>query len=213
MPPFNRNHALAILLAVAGLVMLCGGVIQMQSGILAFNWQAEARSFADTGPQADDIARADARLDGLRDARVPLTRDGRRLEATLAALTGRGDAGALEQLLASNPADPVNWARLAALRAGMPDAQGVHVTAPVMMSVLAGRYVPELLELRVRLLLAAWSGLGPDDRAPALDQIRLLWRHNPHAFTGLARNSREDALIRIALASEPGALERLSPPE
>ena len=156
------------LLIAAGLLLVLLAPVNFKAGWLGSGWSVEVRSGA--GPDSKAV---NARLEATRTAPLPLTRSAARLEAELAVLSGNIDRQALTRLLQANPADPFNWFRLAQAHAAIAPEDHKQVADALVMSALTGRYVPELLDLRSALFLRHWTGLEPQDRLLAQDQLQL----------------------------------------
>jgi hypothetical protein len=106
------------------------------------------------------------------------------------------------------PVDPYSWTRLAYVRLQRgTDAKAVIVA--LRMSLLTGRYDPELTKFRLSLALPLWSLLAAEDRRVFMAQLRILWRDAPPDVAQLAADPPAYAIVIQALSAVPSAIDRL----
>lgn len=124
---------------------------------------------------------------------------------------GRLDAAEAEtrRALATAPADPFSWARLARIELLRETPDRAAAADALRGSMRAGAYDPNLTEWRLGMALALWPDLTTDDRRLYARHVPLLWRDDPQ---GLLRLSMEDRAFAVvsALLDDPAALDKLA---
>lgn len=136
-------------------------------------------------------------------------------------LADRGDAGggvnldrvrqaseSLHVALGLAPANPHAWTRRAYAEMLLNGPSEAAASA-LAMSMLTGRYEPDLMFARLELCLAAWRHFSDEDRELVLDQTRLAWRKSPGRLVDLAAEAGRMGIVRAALAAGPADLAEL----
>ena len=115
---------------------------------------------------------------------------------------------ALREGLLRAPAQPHSWVRLAYART-LETGPSPEVAALLAQSYRAGAFVGEITLARLELVLANWNDLPFDLRVSTGKQIRYAWTHEKDGLVEIARQGGAAHVIRLALRSLPGAVERL----
>ena len=121
-------------------------------------------------------------------------------------LAGQATAALREGLLRA-PAQPHSWVRLAYART-LETGPSPEVAALLAQSYAAGAFVGEITLSRLELLLANWNDLAFDVRVFTGKQVRYAWTHEKDALVDIARRGGGGHVIRLALRSLPGAVDR-----
>jgi hypothetical protein len=114
--------------------------------------------------------------------------------------------GALSSGLSRRPADRRGWMYLAHAELAIGDTAAA--LRAFRTAILVAPYEPDLSVWRAELGLDLWPLLGADDRRLVADQIQIAWTAKPGDVLALAKTSVATAIIRLALASSPPALEK-----
>lgn len=109
--------------------------------------------------------------------------------------------------LVEAPMSPYGWTLLTFLRMDAQDIAGA--TRAWDMSVLTGRYVPDLMQSRILLGIELME-FSPAVRESVIDQIRVLAAADPASLAQLARAGGQEPLVRAILtdADQSAAFER-----
>jgi hypothetical protein len=113
---------------------------------------------------------------------------------------------ALSSGLSRRPADRWGWMYLAHAELAIGDTAAA--LRAFRTAILVAPYDPDLSVWRTELGLDLWPLLGADDRRLVADQIQIAWTAKPGDVLALAKTSVATAIIRLALASSPPALEK-----
>ena len=111
----------------------------------------------------------------------------------------------LERGLATAPANPHGWVRLA-LAKQLLNGPSAGVASNLVMSLLTGPYEPELIGLRLELGFRNWAHLNLRDRELFEQQIRYGWKHAKNTVLKIADVKLYEPFIRGALARDPNSL-------
>jgi hypothetical protein len=112
---------------------------------------------------------------------------------------------ALSSGLSRRPADRWGWMYLAHAELAIGDTAAA--LRAFRTAILVAPYDPDLSVWRTELGLDLWPLLDADDRRLVADQMQIAWTAKPRDVLALAKTSVATAIIRLALASSPSALE------
>lgn len=118
-------------------------------------------------------------------------------------------AETLRQSLRLSPARPHPWVRLAYAR-DLEGATGAEVARLLEQSTAVGGYVGEVALVRLRKLLQHWDTLPPDMRLYTFRQIRYIWANDQGFIFQAAQQTSKASIIRFALRTVPGAVDRFN---
>ena len=114
----------------------------------------------------------------------------------------------LRSALRLAPVDPGAWARLAYAHQLL-SAPASQITADLRASLRTGPYDPGLLESRLRIAIALWSELEANDRSAFLEQVRVLWRHDPEVIARISLIPTAYSIIIQAIERDREAIGKL----
>jgi hypothetical protein len=121
----------------------------------------------------------------------------------------RRAAAALRTSLRLAPASPHAWTRLAYAEMLLHDGPTDAAAAALAMSMLTGRYEPDLMFARLELCFLAWPNFAVADRELVLDQVALAWRKSPKRLLDAALATGGAGILRGAFAGDPAILTDL----
>jgi tetratricopeptide (TPR) repeat protein len=113
---------------------------------------------------------------------------------------------ALSSGLSRRPADRRGWMYLAHAELAIGDTAAA--LQAFRTAILVAPYDPDLSAWRTELGVDLWPLFDADDRRLVADQIQIAWTAKPWDVLALAKTSVATAIIRLALASSPSALEK-----
>jgi len=109
--------------------------------------------------------------------------------------------------LAKAPANPTDWTRLAvaifSVEGGTP-----HFSSVLAQAIRAAPYAPDLVPLRLRLGLAAWSGLNAETRDLLAGQVAAAVELLPERLSDILAKAADRRLARDLLVRRPDLLAR-----
>jgi len=213
--PARTAHRVLALGLAAGLLVL--GL--PQSIDTAMRLYAEAELAAAASPEASSAPPAERAIALLDAADRWFDDPAARIEAGIAAFRRaappgrdmdpggmRQAIGALRSGLSRRPADRWGWMYLAHAELAIGDT--ASALQALRTAILVAPYDPDLSVWRTELGLDLWPLLDADDRRLVADQIQIAWTAKPREVLALAKTSVATAIIRLALASSPPALEK-----
>jgi hypothetical protein len=103
--------------------------------------------------------------------------------------------------LSDSPASPYNWNRLAYLRAVRGDRAGAEKAW--QMSVLTGRYEPNIMVGRVSLAIQMFPIADPDMIDMLIDQVRLTAQLDPRRLAETMVDIGGGPFVSVVLADDP----------
>ena len=121
----------------------------------------------------------------------------------------RRAASALRTSLRLAPASPHAWTRLAYAEMLLHDGPTDAAASALAMSMLTGRYEPDLMFARLELCFLAWPNFAIGDRELVLDQVALAWRKSPKRLLDAALATDGTSILRGAFAGDPAILADL----
>lgn len=121
----------------------------------------------------------------------------------------RRAAAALRTSLRLAPASPHAWTRLAYAEMLLHDGPTDAAASALAMSMLTGRYEPDLMFARLELGFLAWPNFAIADRELVLDQVALAWRKSPKRLLDAALATDGTGILRGAFAGDPAILADL----
>ncbi|HYD97992.1 MAG TPA: tetratricopeptide repeat protein [Alphaproteobacteria bacterium] len=207
-PRVGPSWAVAVMAAVGGVALLAMGGPRL----IAATMTVEARSviwdvYEGTPVPQDRLLAAAADVA----AAARWARDGE-LEASGGLLLLRAAEGApeprqaelrtaavaaLESALSVAPGQPNAWFNLAHLRRLRGDPAGA--VAALRMSLLAGRFVPGLMQSRIALGVALLPAMDRETLDLLHREIRLMWVAEPHYVAELGASPAAGPVVRAAL--------------
>ena len=113
----------------------------------------------------------------------------------------------LRKGLAQAPANGFAWTRLAYVET-LISGPSEEVAGILQLAMLTAPFDPRLLLFRLELCFLAWPYFDENNQDLVFQQVRYAWHESPKQLVDLAARAERVELVRDALASTPGDLDR-----